>query len=68
MKLMMTAALLLALAGCAPTEVTKPGASQSDVQQAVNRCKFEASRRDGVPWPDEVNLCLRGYGFAVNGR
>lgn len=41
----------------------KPGATAQEFEIAKARCRFEASRRDGVAWPDEVALCLRGYGW-----
>ena len=53
------------LAGCAPTGplTAPPGVSQYQVDNDVARCKFEASRRDGVAWPDEVHQCLVAKGY-----
>jgi hypothetical protein len=51
--------LTIALSISACTIPPPPGVSAQDFA----RCRFEASRRDGVAWPDEVNLCLSGMGY-----
>lgn len=57
--------LCLLLGGCSTT-MTKPGTSEAQFQADYARCKFEAARRDGVAWPDEVGLCMSGKGYIVS--
>ena len=58
--LLLVAALLLG--GC-NISYTKPDFTQAQFDRDVARCKFEAMRRDGVAWPDEVDLCMKGNGY-----
>jgi hypothetical protein len=53
--------LFLLFAACAtPAEQAQ---SYGVTEQQLAQCRFEASRRDGVAWPDEVQLCLKGHGY-----